>query len=165
MSRSFEVNSGSRAIAKLCWCVLVVWTAAAGARDEGARHYVFFGRDRERTSEEAFLGQKAFEGAQLKYTWRQLEQGKDGYDFADIQHDLAFLNSKGKKLFIQIQDASFDINIRPFPRYLLRDPSLPRGRGQTVRRGQSSLRLDGQAMGQGCAGAISPAHLGAWPRI
>jgi hypothetical protein len=88
---------------------------------------VFFNRDRERISEATFLDTKALEGAQLKYTWRQLEQGRDNYEFADIQHDLAFLKSKGKKLFIQIQDASFSINIRPFPSYLMQDPAYHGG--------------------------------------
>ena len=57
----------------------------------------------------------------MKYTWRELEPGKDGYDFSAIEHDLMFLNSKGKKLFIQLQDASFDPNRINVPRYLLND--------------------------------------------
>jgi len=91
------------------------------------RHYVFFNRDRERISESTFLQTKAFEGAQLKYTWRELEHGEDGYDFSEIQHDLDFLTSKGKKLFIQIQDASFDPAIVPIPQYLVKDPKYHGG--------------------------------------
>jgi hypothetical protein len=90
-------------------------------------HYVFFNRERERISEPTFLETKAFEGAQLKYSWRELEHGKDGYDFGDIRHDLEFLSSKGKKLFIQIQDVSFDPTIVPIPRYLLDDPQYHGG--------------------------------------
>lgn len=105
------------------------WAAPAA----GVHHYVFFNHDRERIAEAAFL-QSKFDGAQLKYTWRQLEHPKDQYDFGDIEHDLAFLQSKGKKLFIQIQDASFDLNIRPFPPLFARRPNLPRGGGQTIRR-------------------------------
>ncbi len=90
-------------------------------------HYVFFNRDRERISDATFLQTSAFEGAQLKYTWRELEPQKDAYNFGDIEHDLAFLRSKGKKLFIQVQDASFHPNIRPFPRYLLEDPAYHGG--------------------------------------
>jgi hypothetical protein len=84
-------------------------------------HYVFFNRDRERISDAEFLRTKHFEGAQLKYTWRELEREKDGYDFSAIAHDLTFLTSKGKKLFIQLQDASFDPKIVNVPRYLLDD--------------------------------------------
>jgi len=53
-----------------------------------AHHYVFFNRDRERISEPVFLGTKAFAGAQLKYTWRELEPEKDAYDFSAIAKDL-----------------------------------------------------------------------------
>lgn len=116
------MNSGISVIAKLGCCLLVSLACCAGARGEGAHHYVFFGKDRERISDAAFLNTKAFEGAQLKYTWRELERGKDGYDFNDIEHDLTFLRSKGKRLFIQLQDASFDPNVINVPRYLLNDP-------------------------------------------
>jgi len=84
-------------------------------------HYVFFNMDRECLSDPSFLGTKAFEGAQVKYTWKQLEPGKGRYDFTLIREDLAFLASKGKKLFIQLQDVSFDVNRIHVPPYLLKD--------------------------------------------
>lgn len=115
------MNSGMSSVAKLRWCLFVSLIRVAGASAEGPHHYVFFNRDRERISDAAFLETKAFEGAQLKYTWRELEREKDGYDFSAILHDLTFLNSKGKKLFIQVQDASFDPNIILVPRYLVSD--------------------------------------------
>lgn len=62
------------------------------------------------------------EGAQLKYTWRELEPGEGTYDFSAMHRDLMFLNAKGKRLFIQLQDSSFDPNIVNVPRYLLKDP-------------------------------------------
>jgi len=96
-------------------------------RPKVIHHYVFFNRERQRISERSFLQTKAFEGAQLKYTWRELEREKDQYDFGDIEHDLTFLNSKGKKLFIQIQDISYDPSILPVPRYLLNDPQYHGG--------------------------------------
>jgi hypothetical protein len=104
--------------------ILLLFTMMTGAALSGehSHHYVFFNRDRERISDAAFLGTKEFEGAQLKYTWRELERGKDGYDFSAIEHNLLFLNSKGKKLFIQLQDASFDPNIVNVPLYLVNDP-------------------------------------------
>src|SRR6267143_5752274 len=110
------------AAAKLGWCMFLSLICCAGASGEGPHHHVFFNRDRERISDAAFLETKAFEGAQLKYTWRELERGKDDYDFSAIAHDLTFLNSKDKKLFIQLQDASFDPAIVNVPRYLLNDP-------------------------------------------
>jgi hypothetical protein len=99
--------------------VSLICCARAGG--EGPHHYVFFNKDRERISDAAFLGTKAFEGAQLKYTWRELERGEDGYDFSAIEHDLMFLNSKGKRLFLQLQDVSFDPTVINVPRYLLND--------------------------------------------
>jgi hypothetical protein len=116
-----------RITAKLTCCVLSICLWSDRVAAGGVHHYVFFNRDRERITDAVFLRTKAFEGAQLKYTWRELERQKDAYDFGEIEHDLAFLRSKGKKLFIQIQDASFDPNIRPFPRYLLEDPAYHGG--------------------------------------
>jgi hypothetical protein len=110
------------------WCLIVLLACdGALAAGDGVHFYVFFNRDRERITEGTFLSTKSIEGAQLKYTWKQLERRKDVYDFDDIQHDLAFLNSKGKKLFIQIQDVSFDATIVPIPRYLLDDPAYGGG--------------------------------------
>ena len=99
-----------------------VQSAHAQKDEHRLHHYVFFNRDRERISEASFLQTKAFEGAQIKYAWRELEHGQGVYDFADIEHDLTFLTSKGKRLFIQIQDVSFDPSIVTVPRYLLNDP-------------------------------------------
>src|SRR5688500_5573688 len=63
------------------------------AADKRVHHYVFFGMDRaELKNAKSFLETKQFEGAQVAYSWRQLEQGKDNYDFGLIREDLAFLN-------------------------------------------------------------------------
>ena len=101
--------------------------AAFSVSAQGLRHYVFFNRDRERITEASFLETRGIEGAQIKYTWKQLEPAKGEYSFDDIRHDLAFLSSKGKKLFIQVQDASFDESIVPLPRYLVTDPAYHGG--------------------------------------
>jgi len=81
--------------------------------------YVFFNMERRRISEASFLETKQFEGAQLKYTWKELEPEKDRYDFTAVRNDLAFLTSKGKKLFVQLQDASFSKENILVPKYLL----------------------------------------------
>lgn len=123
-------NSPLKYAAVFAALILALFGPRVLAEDRPARrvhHYVFFNRDRERISEATFLETKAFEGAQLKYSWRQLERGKDGYDFVDIRHDLTFLSSKGKKLFIQLQDVSFDPAIVPIPRYLLDGPEYHGG--------------------------------------
>ncbi len=84
-------------------------------------HYVFFNRDRKRITDPAFLATKAFEGAQIKYTWPELEPEQDAYDFSAIRQDLMSLTAKGKRLFIQLQDVSFHDSIVNVPRYLQRD--------------------------------------------
>jgi hypothetical protein len=90
-------------------------------------HYVFFDRERERISEGTFLTTKKFEGAQLKYTWRELEPAKDHYDFSAIQSDLAALKKNGKKLWIQVQDVSFHTNIINVPKYLMSEEKFGGG--------------------------------------
>jgi len=110
------------AVARMSCCLSLSIVCWADANAAGVHHYVFFNRDREKISDAQFLRTKNLEGAQLKYTWRELEREKDGYDFSSITHDLTFLASKGKKLFIQLQDASFDAKIVNVPRYLLEDP-------------------------------------------
>jgi hypothetical protein len=96
--------------------------------DKPLHHYVFFGMDREKLKEaKSFLETPAFEGAQVAYSWRQLEQGKDNYDFSMIREDLSFLEAHGKKLWIQIQDVMFSPRWKPVPEYILSDPQYHGG--------------------------------------
>ena len=90
-------------------------------------HYVFFGMDRERINNKSFLETESFEGAQIAYSWNQLETGKDEYDFSLIREDLAFLSANKKKLWIQIQDVSFSEKYVFVPRYLRQDPKYNGG--------------------------------------
>jgi hypothetical protein len=108
-------------IHRLICILLLALLCQVGAAGKGVHHYVFFNLDRERIFEESFLLTRAFEGAQLKYTWRELEPKKDEYDFSDIRKDLAFLNSKGKKLFIKLQDVTFNPKRVFVPDYLRYD--------------------------------------------
>jgi hypothetical protein len=86
-------------------------------------HYVFFAQDREKlAAASAFFETKSLEGAQVAYSWRQLEPQKDAYDFGMIREDLALLTSRGKRLFIQLQDVTFSESRINVPQYLLRDP-------------------------------------------
>lgn len=108
-------------------CLIFIQMGFDCAFAEGVRHYVFFNRERERIHEETFLNTTALAGAQLKYTWRELEPGPDVYDFTAIRNDLAFLKSKGKKLFLQLQDVTFDPAYICIPKYLLNDPRFHGG--------------------------------------
>ena len=107
--------------------LLFLLLTGAGAAAERGQHYVFFNRDRERIADRAFLGTKAFAGAQLKYTWRELEPARGKYEFGAIRDDLGFLKAREKKLFIQLQDASFDPAIVNVPRYLLEEAAYHGG--------------------------------------
>lgn len=91
------------------------------------RHYVFYGLERERITEPAFVKTPAFVGAQLKYRWSELEPRRDEYDFSAIRHDLELLTRHGKRLFIQLQDISF-VEAHPnVPAYLREDPEFHGG--------------------------------------
>src|SRR5436305_516217 len=108
-------------------CSFVLLAALAGARGaeppgkatDPPHAYIYFGADRERIAERGFLDAKGIAGAQIRYSWKQLEHAKGEYDFSDIEHDLAFLTQHGKRLFVQLQDVSFDPGRKPFPAYLL----------------------------------------------
>ena len=113
-----------------CSAVLICLYCDNIAEAKEPRHYIFFGADRDRIRDKSFLETPAIEGAQLRYTWRELEPEKDVYDFSAIRHALAFLASHGKKLFIQLQDVSFYPSIVNVPRYLLRDGDYNGGANQ-----------------------------------
>ena len=84
-------------------------------------NYVFFGRDRDSIRTAAFLQKPFFAGAQITYPWRLLEPKQDQYDFSSIESDLEWLGNRGKKLFVQLQDVSFEESIVNVPNYLRTD--------------------------------------------
>ena len=92
----------------------------------GPENYIFFNVERERIEEPAFLEADAIVGAQLKYTWRELEPERDRHELAPVLADLRFLQKHGKRLFLQIQDVSFDERIN-VPDYLIEDPEFGGG--------------------------------------
>jgi hypothetical protein len=106
---------------------LLLFFALKSITAQTIHHYVFFNMERERIAETSFLTTTAFEGAQLKYTWKELEPEKDHYRFTDIRKDLDFLTAHGKKLFIQLQDVTFDTSVVNIPAYLIRDTTFHGG--------------------------------------
>ena len=91
------------------------------------QHFVFFGFERDRIREASFLETPAIAGAQLKYTWRELEPERGRYAFERLRSDLAFLERHSKRLLVQLQDISFDERIVNVPAYLLDDPAFGGG--------------------------------------
>src|SRR5438046_2110898 len=89
--------------------------------DEPKTHnFVFFGHDRELLPNHPFLKIKGFEGAQITYSWKQLEHSEDGYEFDDIDADVKFLKAHDLKLWIQLQDATFMPNRQAVPVYIMK---------------------------------------------
>jgi hypothetical protein len=88
---------------------------------DSIKHFIFFSRDREFIHHSSFYLNPGITGAQITYPWRILEPRKDKYDFREIEEDFNFLNSKGKKLFIQLQDVTFYSAYFAVPEYILTD--------------------------------------------
>lgn len=95
--------------------------AACPIEPDGIRHFVYFSRDREAIVDHAMLSNDRFAGAQIMYSWRQLEPSEGQYDFSILEADIDYLAEHGKKLFLQLQDASFSPEHKPLPDYLLTD--------------------------------------------
>src|SRR4051812_46610112 len=94
------------------WLILaaVAMTSLAdGVRlpDNKTHNFVFFAKERDLLPNHPFLTMKRFEGAQITYSWKQLERGEDAYEYDDIDADLRILKANGMKLWIQLQDATF----------------------------------------------------------
>ena len=90
------------------------------------RHFVYFVLDHDRIAEPSFLTNDGIAGAQLMFTWKQLEPERDRYDFTELRDRLAFLERHGKRLWIQLQDVSFSENIL-VPDYLRTDSAFHGG--------------------------------------
>ena len=83
------------------------------------QHFVYFARDREFIQGHILLDIPMFKGAQIMYTWAELEPEMGKYDFSSILEDYEYLKRYGKKLFIQLQDATFNPDYKAVPQYLL----------------------------------------------
>lgn len=96
-------------------------SATCPVEEDGIKHFVYFARDRDQLHDHPFLHHERFEGAQIMYSWKQLEPEKGHYDFSIVKADYEYLQSFGKKLFIQLQDATFNPEYKGVPDYLLTD--------------------------------------------
>jgi len=84
-------------------------------------NFAFFGRERELLPNHPFLKIKRFEGAQITYSWKQLERGKDEYEFEEIDADLKILKAHQMKLWIQLQDTTFMPDRQAMPAYIMKE--------------------------------------------
>ena len=115
------------AIAILFSVLLLAQSFQNGLCQTGTKHFIFFSLDRENIHDSAFYSNPGVSGAQITYPWKRLEPRKGQYDFSEIEEDLNFLNSKGKKLFIQLQDVTFDSARYAVPNYILTDSAYHGG--------------------------------------
>jgi hypothetical protein len=97
------------------------WDATCPVEVDSIKHFGYFARDREAIYNHPFLKLERFVGGQIMYPWALLEPKKGEYDFSIIRDDYEYLLSHGKKLFIQLQDATFNPNYIGVPAYLLTD--------------------------------------------
>lgn len=80
------------------------------------KHFVFISRYQ--LKNHVFLKNSRIAGAQILYPWTQLETDRSQYNFKNIRDDLHYLLSKGKKLFIQLQDTTFHPKWKAVPDYM-----------------------------------------------
>src|ERR1044071_10138134 len=88
---------------------------------DSIQHFIYFWTDRESIINHPLLTNPMFRGAQIMYGWRKLEPEKGKYDFSEIKEDYEYLKKHGKKLFIQLQDATFSAQYKAHPEYLVAD--------------------------------------------
>jgi len=96
---------------------LLFVNSIAFGKDNLPRLFLFLGGD-EGSLHKQDLKNPCVDGVQIIYTWKQLEPQKGVYDFSKIDNDLNFLNLIHKKLFIQLQDRSFEPTLFNVPDYL-----------------------------------------------
>jgi hypothetical protein len=129
-------------------CCLVLASAAAVFGERAAstpKQFIYFGRERARIEEPTFATNPAIAGAQLRYTWKELEPARDRYNLQPVLDDIASLQKHGKRLFLQIQDASFS-EVVPIPTYLLAGPEFTGGADrklESVEQDGIKVRFDG----------------------
>ena len=82
--------------------------ATCPLKKDSIKHFIYFARERELIHNHPFLKVQRIVGAQIMYSWKQLEPKRGEYDFSIIYEDYNYLLTHGKKLFIQFQDVTFD---------------------------------------------------------
>jgi hypothetical protein len=102
----------------VCACLTAMPALAQAAEPA---NFLFSGAG-ELASIETLIARPDIAGVQVVYSWKSLEQARDDYDFSAIRADLEFLERRGKRLFVQVQDRFFEPSHRAVPRYLLEEP-------------------------------------------
>lgn len=93
--------------------------ASCPVKKDSIQHFAFFARDRELLKDHPFLSHSMFKGAQIMYSWRQLEPKQGEYDFSLLQQDYDYLTQFKKQLFVTLQDVTFHAKRKAVPDYIL----------------------------------------------
>lgn len=93
--------------------------ATCPIKKDSISHFVYFAKDREQIKDHPLLSHAMFKGAQIMYSWRELEPEKGKYDFSILKQDYEYLRKYSKQLFIQLQDVTFNPEYKAVPDYLL----------------------------------------------
>lgn len=99
--------------------LILLFCIPTWAEPSKIQNFLFIGGDDPKTFESKLTDK--IDGVQIIYTWKSLESEKDKYDFQKIENDLTYLNLKGKKLWVQLQDRFFEAKARRVPDYILND--------------------------------------------
>jgi hypothetical protein len=111
------MNNSIKKILLLLLFIHFILNNTAFGKDHLPKLFLFLGGS-EASDHKNELGNSCVSGAQIIYSWRQLEPKKGIYDFSKIENDLGLLNKMHKKLFIQLQDRSFSPTIYNVPDYI-----------------------------------------------
>ena len=114
-------------LVRVVFCLLLIFWGTVSYSQSELKHFVFFSSDREGIHNSAFYNNAGVCGAQITYAWKTLEPAKDQYNFTRIEADLKFLKAHHKKLFIQLQDVTFDSTLYVTPKYILADTAYHGG--------------------------------------
>jgi hypothetical protein len=93
--------------------------AACPVEKDSIQHFVYFSKDRELIKDHPLLSNSMFKGAQIMYAWRDFEPEKGRYDFSILKQDFEYLKKYNKKLFVQLQDVTFNPKYKAVPDYLM----------------------------------------------
>jgi hypothetical protein len=93
--------------------------ATCPIKNDSIQNFVYFARDRELIKDHPLLSHSMFKGAQIMYSWRQLEPEKGKYDFSVLQEDYKYLKNFKKKLFVTLQDVTYNAKRKAVPDYIL----------------------------------------------
>jgi len=91
-------------------------------------HYMLVANQHDQSMFDSIFASEEFQGVQARYYWSELEPEKDAYDFSKIESDLAYLEKRGKRLFVQLMyRGSIRDGAYPVPSYILKDPEYHGG--------------------------------------